>query len=1048
MKDYQLIKLNRLSTLFILFFTILSLCFAMQATAQDFPFSKYEKQFKTFSKTQSSPFSAPQTNDITFVVDDASGLDTGCTFSSGGPLIFSIPVTRYVGDIQKLLTSGAIEATANLRMPAYDVDFNGTPPSERDRVLFNGHVVETEFLTGDNGIWKLNSFKIPVEWINFPDDPGPGGEITPALNEIQIDIDVLSAPEDRWCTAIDWACLTIKVARPDLFVHGIFSSGNTWTGTWTNTLSSRGIPFETIDMGRLDSIASNANKIETKVNELMTRWGIDKINIVAHSKGGIDSRHFAEKSNKVARLIQIGTPNAGSELADYIQGGSIMAFGILGNMWANLLAGGSGGYQLTTSYMNIYNTFHGYNPETSYYSLAGDYSGGGFVSGFLNSILPGEDDIIVPLYSVHALPYATHLSYSSSGTNIQARHTQQTKSQDILNMLISINTEPVRTKTFKKNKQSSILPTNTSTVASTLSQDETQVHQIPIDDSGSGAFTIFYGNGNLDMVLVSPSGVRIDPAMAQTDPNIGFEADEDIEGFKNEVYEFNAFEIGLWNVEITGTQILDPPGEESYIMGAWLDESSIELTALTNKETYASGEDVVVNATIVDGQNPVLAANVSADIRLPDNTTMNIILLDNGILPDQVADDGVYAGVYNETSESGNYHFVVIAQDDQIPFSREKYLQVPVSASGSNFSGVFSDNGIDTNSNGLFDELLIEVECNITEDAEYILVGELRSSDDSLIGSLTNRVQLSPGLQNIGLAFDGEAIFETGMDGPYSLSLITLAEETPDGDVLPLAELNDAYDTNNYSYRDFERTDAILIKGTGTDRGIDTNGNRLFDQLEVVLDLDMQTSGEYDWTARLVDSNETEIGFASNSGWLADGSVGITLVFDGKAIGQNLIDGPYEITDLLIFGDAESQVLFEVYTTTAYSVREFEGNKTRICLSLGDNPDNSLLRPDVDKFRFNIAESQEVTITLEPDPNGTYDGERADFIFKSKSNFLIKRYTRPFPSEETFDLQNNGKCLIYIIQGYRQDRFNGNYCLTLESSGTAWQTLEADQWVE
>lgn len=47
--------------------------------------------------------------------------------------------------------------------------------------------------------------------------------------------------------------------------------------------------------------------------------GQDQVNIVGHSKGGLDARldltnNFS--SNVVANLIMIGTPNAGDPLAD------------------------------------------------------------------------------------------------------------------------------------------------------------------------------------------------------------------------------------------------------------------------------------------------------------------------------------------------------------------------------------------------------------------------------------------------------------------------------------------------------------------------------------------------------------------------------------------------------------------------------------------------------------------------------------------------------------------------------------------------------------
>ena len=86
-----------------------------------------------------SPFAPPEADDTTFVVDCGPGLDTFCTFRDEGPLVFNIPVTRHVGDVQKLKANGLISETATLQMPAFDVDFfggGGFFNPERDVVSF------------------------------------------------------------------------------------------------------------------------------------------------------------------------------------------------------------------------------------------------------------------------------------------------------------------------------------------------------------------------------------------------------------------------------------------------------------------------------------------------------------------------------------------------------------------------------------------------------------------------------------------------------------------------------------------------------------------------------------------------------------------------------------------------------------------------------------------------------------------------------------------------------------------------------------------------
>ena len=65
------------------------------------------------------------------------------------------------------------------------------------------------------------------------------------------------------------------------------------------------------------SIEDNAKEIQHKVMEVLEENHCDKVNIIAHSKGGLDSRYMISKlqmADKVASLTTISTPHRGSEL--------------------------------------------------------------------------------------------------------------------------------------------------------------------------------------------------------------------------------------------------------------------------------------------------------------------------------------------------------------------------------------------------------------------------------------------------------------------------------------------------------------------------------------------------------------------------------------------------------------------------------------------------------------------------------------------------------------------------------------------------------------
>jgi pimeloyl-ACP methyl ester carboxylesterase len=64
-----------------------------------------------------------------------------------------------------------------------------------------------------------------------------------------------------------------------------------------------------------------AEQLRSRVNEVLASTGAEKVNIIAHSMGGLDARHMiVDKgmADKVANLVTIGTPHLGTILADRV----------------------------------------------------------------------------------------------------------------------------------------------------------------------------------------------------------------------------------------------------------------------------------------------------------------------------------------------------------------------------------------------------------------------------------------------------------------------------------------------------------------------------------------------------------------------------------------------------------------------------------------------------------------------------------------------------------------------------------------------------------
>lgn len=114
---------------------------------------------------------------------------------------------------------------------------------------------------------------------------------------------------------------------PVLLIHGYASGPSVWKN-WETLLKADNITFKAvefkdyseteIDEDACGSSADHAKELNAIVEDFRKNTKAEKINIVAHSKGGLDARvylHNDPSNTHVQNLIMIGTPNLGSPLA-------------------------------------------------------------------------------------------------------------------------------------------------------------------------------------------------------------------------------------------------------------------------------------------------------------------------------------------------------------------------------------------------------------------------------------------------------------------------------------------------------------------------------------------------------------------------------------------------------------------------------------------------------------------------------------------------------------------------------------------------------------
>lgn len=286
---------------------------------------------------RSSPFEPPAESDVSFVTDAAPRLDTGCLFSSSGPIVFDVEITRHVGELNPdgtlrnasaLVSEGLLSPKATLLIPAFDVDNKATPPPgfapEVDRVVFNGELIG--FLSGENNRWKLNDFPIDIRKVKFAQRGSPGSKPEGAANQVRIEIDTANAPAQVWCTSADWGAARFKAMSPIILIHGNNSNGKFFERRgFTRGLQEKHLLFDDSINLQTATIAANGASLNDKIPGIVKSFGVDSAHLVMHSKGGLDTREYLatyqpshDSEFRVLSYTTLSTPHNGSVGADLL----------------------------------------------------------------------------------------------------------------------------------------------------------------------------------------------------------------------------------------------------------------------------------------------------------------------------------------------------------------------------------------------------------------------------------------------------------------------------------------------------------------------------------------------------------------------------------------------------------------------------------------------------------------------------------------------------------------------------------------------------------
>ena len=438
----------------------------------------------------------------------------------------------------------------------------------------------------------------------------------------------------------------------------------------------------------------------------------------------------------------------------------------------------------------------------------------------------------------------------------------------------------------------------------------------------SGTFAVFEAQSDqaLTYTLIDPNGQPINPTVAAINPNIDY-----LSGFDGTLwfyqYLLTSPLVGHWQ------NVLQAGNETSFVVSN-LTDSTVQLGYKTDKFTYRPGDLVTLETALSNGSAPYTGVAFTGTVTHPDNSTANLAFYDDGSHGDVTPNNGIYTAQFTALPTNGHALISLGATKDNI--TRIVDTSIAVASQTAQFQYVSYEYPEDTNGNSLYDNLDVEAYVYVYKSGQFEFQGTLVDGSGQAVATgyystlMAGTGPLPTGWQIINLSFDGNQIYQHGVNGPYTLTYLTIFDVTDES--LEVDTANSVYTTSAYQFDQFEH--ATIALAGGKEELYDDDSNGLYDWLKVSLNISVAVTGDYDVNGRLVSQSGREITWSSGQFYApSSGVYTVDLWFDGYEIGWHKANGPFTIKDVSVSNNSgiNDASFAQAYTTQAYSVLSFEG---------------------------------------------------------------------------------------------------------------------------
>lgn len=388
------------------------------------------------------------------------------------------------------------------------------------------------------------------------------------------------------------------------------------------------------------------------------------------------------------------------------------------------------------------------------------------------------------------------------------------------------------------------------------------------------------------------------------------------------IYRFPSLGQGDYTIRFEGAGL----AEEAAVIVQLDSDSPIAARLFFTDAAGVVGRPGVLCAALADGATALAGASVSARLLDKNGTVSTLTLLDDGSDADGMAGDGIYSALHTPTTAGTYLALATIggSTPDGATFQRQSTARLDVVPLSATFTGNVGAVPADTNGNGRFEKIVLSAEVDVAEPGTYRTLASLRTAGGKAFQAHAEQA-LSSGQQQATVAIAASLLLPLREDGPYQIERIDLLfvdHET----LRPADTLVNAGETPPLRLDQLERP-PIMLTGAASDAGVDANANGLFDQLAVNLEVDLETGGRYQFSARLTDKSGGTLDISAGSAFFSAGRRAIPFVLDGRKIGSRGVNGPYLLDNVLVFGAGASLTALEpAARTRAYTYTQFEAS--------------------------------------------------------------------------------------------------------------------------